>query len=440
MRILILFLAVCTGNLVFAQNVKIRVVDSETSKAEPVPYANICIESLDNQIKEYYITNVNGEVDFELNQQKIVSISCLGFNPIIDTISPGDGIKTYVLDPTYYELNSVVVTGQYKPVSADKSIYDIKVIGKKRIESKAAVNLAEILSDELGIRLSNDPSTGTSMSLQGITGENVKILVDGVPVIGRLEGNIDLSQLNIDNASQIEMVEGPMSVIYGSNALGGVINIITQNNSHSKYKTSINSYYESIGTYNFNFLTSLRHKKNSFELNGGRNFFNGYSLEDTRSKEWKPKEQYNAGATYYHNAEKTKLRFKSDFFNERLLDRNFDACMLAWLLDVGPDSYQIWHSSQAEKGSNYPGLVNEEVDTLLEEARLEFDLDKRIAMNHRIHEILHEEQPYLFLYARPGLIAIDKRFHGVNNKKGGLVPFDWYVPKELQKYPLTGSN
>ena len=322
MRILILFLAVCTGNLVFAQSVKIRVVDSETSKAEPVPYANICIESLDNQSKDYYITNVNGEVDFELTQQKIVSISCLGFNPIIDTISPGDGTKTYVLNPTYYELNSVVVTGQYKPVSADKSIYDIKVIGKKRIESKAAVNLADILSDELGIRLSNDPSTGTSMSLQGVTGENVKILVDGVPVIGRLEGNIDLSQLNIDNASQIEMVEGPMSVIYGSNALGGVINIITQNNSHSKYKTSVNSYYESIGTYNFNFLTSMRHKKNSFELNGGRNFFNGYSLEDSRSKEWKPKEQYNAGATYYHNAEKTKLRFKSDFFRERLLDRN----------------------------------------------------------------------------------------------------------------------
>ena len=127
-------------------------------------------------------------------------------------------------------------------------------------------------------------------------------------------------------------------------------------------------------------------------------------------------------------------------FSERLLSRNFDACMLAWLLDVGPDSYQIWHSSQAEKGSNYPGLQHPEVDQLLEDARLEFDLDKRITMNHRIHEIVHEEQPYLFLYARPGLIAMDKRFHGVNNKTGGMDPFDWYVPEELQKYPLTGAN
>jgi outer membrane receptor for ferrienterochelin and colicins len=322
MKIKFIFIAVCLSTLAFAQDVKVKVLDSETSKGGPVPYANICVESMDKQIQEYHITDVNGEVNFPLVQQKIISISCMGFKSLIDTLSPGISAKTYVLEPSYYELNSVVVTGQFKPVSADKSIYDIKLIGKDRIESKAANNLADVLSDELGIRLSNDPSTGTSMSLQGITGENIKILVDGVPVIGRLDGNIDLSQLNLDNVSQIEMVEGPMSVIYGSNALGGVINIITENSSRSQYKTSVNSYYESIGTYNFNFLTSIRQKKNTFELNGGRNFFNGYSLEDTRSKQWKPKEQYNAGASYYYNTEKTKLRVKSDFFNERLLDRN----------------------------------------------------------------------------------------------------------------------
>ena len=322
MRIKIILLYVFFCNLVLAQETKIKVLDSESSKGNPVPYANICLESLPNKSKVYYITDLNGEVTVQLTQQNIISISCMGFSALIDTLSPGIKAKTYVLKPSLYELNSVVVTGQYKPVSADKSIYNIKLIGKDRIESKAANNLSDILNDELGIRLSNDPSTGTSMSLQGITGENIKILVDGVPVIGRLDGNIDLSQLNLDNVSQIEMVEGPMSVIYGSNALGGVINIITENNSHSQYKTTVNSYYESIGIYNFNFLTSIRHNKNTFELNGGRNFFGGYSLEDTRSKEWKPKEQYNAGATYYHNGDKTKLRLKSDFFNERLLDRN----------------------------------------------------------------------------------------------------------------------
>lgn len=322
MKIRFIFIAVCLSTLAYAQEVKVKVLDSGTTREEPVPYANICVESLDHLVKDYFITDINGLVKISLTQKRILSISCIGFKTLIDTLSPGIEDKTYKLEPLLYELNSVVVTGQYKPVSADKSIYDIKLIGKDRIESKAASNLADVLSDELGIRLSNDPSTGTSMSMQGITGENVKILVDGVPVIGRLDGNIDLSQLNLDNVSHIEMVEGPMSVIYGSNALGGVINIITENNSHSQYKTSVNSYYESVGTYNFNFLTSIRQNKNTFELNGGRNFFNGYSLEDTRSKEWKPKEQYNAGGSYYYSGEKTKIRLKSDFFNERLLDRN----------------------------------------------------------------------------------------------------------------------
>ena len=53
-----------------------------------------------------------------------------------------------------------------------------------------------------------------------------RILVDGVPVIGRLDGNIDLSQINLENVDHIEIVEGPMSVIYGSNALAGVVNFI----------------------------------------------------------------------------------------------------------------------------------------------------------------------------------------------------------------------
>ncbi len=322
MRKIFFVLAFFTSNFIFAQQVKIVVLDSVRGKSLPIPYANICVESMDGEVKNYYVTNKNGEVTFPMTRKGIISISCMGFEPLIDTLSAGINEKQYHLSTSHFELNSVVVTGQYKPVSTDKSIYDIKLIGKNRIESKAANNLAEILSDELGIRLSNDPSTGTSLSLQGITGENIKILVDGVPVIGRLEGNIDLSQLNLDNVSHIEMVEGPMSVVYGSNALGGVINIITDNNSRSHYKTSVNSYYESVGTYNFNFLTSIRQNKSTYEINGGRNFFGGYSPENTRLKEWKPKEQYNAGGSYIFSDDKTKARVKSDFFRERLLDRN----------------------------------------------------------------------------------------------------------------------
>ena len=121
-------------------------------------------------------------------------------------------------------------------------------------------------------------------------------------------------------------------------------------------------------------------------------------------------------------------------FQERLINRNFDACMLAWLTPIAQDPYQLWHSTQAEKGSNYPGLKVDEVDEILETARAELDRDTRIAKYHRLHEILHDEQPYLFLYARPGLWAFDKRFNGVVEHKSGLDPLDWWVPTSMQKY------
>lgn len=117
---------------------------------------------------------------------------------------------------------------------------------------------------------------------------------------------------------------------------------------------------------------------------------------------------------------------------ERIHNRTFDACMLAWLNSILSDPYQLWHSSQADAGSNYPGFANEEVDRLIEQARREFDEDKRVAMYHRIHEIIAEEQPYLFLYARPGLTAVDKRVHGIVIHPQGLDPSEWFIPKALQ--------
>ncbi len=226
------------------------------------------------------------------------------------------------LKPNYFDLEEVVVTGHYKPVSVDKSIYDIKLIGSPQIENQAANTMAELLSKELTFRINNDPSTGSSLNLQGLSGENVKILIDGVPVIGRLDGNIDLSQINLDNVDHIEIVEGPMSVMYGSNALAGVVNIITKENKFARFKAGIHGYHESVGVYNLNGNLDMRNGNHGFSLTGGRNFFGGYSLVDTsRYKEWKPKEQYNAGLNYTYSKDRISIKYKAEYFLENLLDR-----------------------------------------------------------------------------------------------------------------------
>jgi peptide/nickel transport system substrate-binding protein len=125
-------------------------------------------------------------------------------------------------------------------------------------------------------------------------------------------------------------------------------------------------------------------------------------------------------------------------FLESINDWKFDACALAWGLVPYPDYYQTWHSSQADlkPSSNHVGFKNEEVDRLIELNREEFDINKRIEYSHRIHEILHQEQPYTFFIAGQRLAALDKRIHNVIPHPTYPV-FDykeWYVPRDLQKY------
>jgi peptide/nickel transport system substrate-binding protein len=123
-------------------------------------------------------------------------------------------------------------------------------------------------------------------------------------------------------------------------------------------------------------------------------------------------------------------------FLQDVKSHNYDASILAWRLAPYPDPYQLWHSSQAVvNGSNAVGFINEEADRIIEEARLEFDREKRIAMYHRFHEILHEEQPYTFLFSPKALAAVDNRFRGIKTYPFGLELNEWWVPADLQRYP-----
>ena len=122
-------------------------------------------------------------------------------------------------------------------------------------------------------------------------------------------------------------------------------------------------------------------------------------------------------------------------FIQRIEEHNFDACTMGWSLGWETDPYQIWHSSQAvEKGSNFVGFKNAEADKLIEEARKEFDPEKRRQMYYRLQEIIHDEQPYTFLFTNKALVAVSRRFQNVEVYPMGLSPLYWWVPKEAQKY------
>ena len=314
-RILILGLFFISVNS-FAQKNVIHILDENT--LEPCPFANVILYHNNNDILKGLISKEDGKVEFEINEKTKIVISYVGYDNLTIYVSPGED-QTVHLQSNSIEMESVVVTGQYKPQSVDKSIYKIDLIGFKQIEERGVNNLAEALSTETNIRLQHDPALGTSLKLQGLSGENVKFLIDGVPMIGRLDGNIDLSQINMDNVDHIEIVQGPMAVIYGTNALAGVINIITKVNTRNENLLNISSYTGSEGAYNYSLSGSILRKKHSFSINGARNMFQGVDMSDSsRSMEFKPKLQYNAGFNYGYTKDDLKIKFKSSFFDEEI--------------------------------------------------------------------------------------------------------------------------
>jgi outer membrane receptor for ferrienterochelin and colicins len=304
------------GLNVSGQQAVVRVQDGKTGQA--VPYAHVCFQPLNGGNQKHAITGDKGTAPNMADSRSVLAISFIGYETLYDTIDPGQSV-TLSLKPRIQEMNEVVVTAQYAPQRVDQSIYKVKVINSRQIEQKAANNLTDLLNSELNIRISQDGALGTSMSMQGLSGEHVKFLVDGVPVIGRMNGNIDISQLNLYNVDHIEVIEGPMSVVYGSNALAGVINIITKENKNTRLSAYAKGYVESVGVYNFDLGTSYKVKDHVFSVSGGRNFFDGYSDNDSlRSERWKPKRQYFLDGYYLYSKPKLKFKLSSSWFDEKL--------------------------------------------------------------------------------------------------------------------------
>jgi outer membrane receptor for ferrienterochelin and colicins len=122
--------------------------------------------------------------------------------------------------------NQLVVTGTRNEVRLKDSPVRVEVVSKERIANTAMTDLGDVLKEQTGLMLTGTVRSGIQMN--GLGPDYTLILIDGQPVIGRVAGVLDLTRLSVGNVERIEVVKGPMSSMYGSEALGGVVNIITK--------------------------------------------------------------------------------------------------------------------------------------------------------------------------------------------------------------------
>jgi outer membrane receptor for ferrienterochelin and colicins len=125
----------------------------------------------------------------------------------------------------------VVVTGTRTPESSQRATVRTDVVTREEAERRGARNVGEALASEPSLQV-NPQAYGylgspSGVQMQGLDGDRVLILEDGERVIGDVGGVIDLSELPLTDVERIEYVVGPTSSLYGTNALGGVINIVT---------------------------------------------------------------------------------------------------------------------------------------------------------------------------------------------------------------------
>ncbi len=316
------------------------------------------------------LTDKSGSFSYLFTEPVIIQISHLGFTTVTDTLRQLES-KVYAVASSAHDMKDVVVTGQYSPGSVQKSVYEVKVISGDELKAKGANNLREALQNKLNIDLGQDAVFGSSLGINGISGEGVKIMVDGVPIVGRLDGKLDLSQINLNNIDHIEIVEGPLSVVYGTDAMGGVVNIITKTFQAEKVNLNLKGYYETAGQYNVELNTGFSFKKHQVYLSGGRYFFDGFTTLDSiaRFQEWKPKEQYFADAKYVYTANRFRVSLTGAFFRELLLDLSapklsFNTSDHIWTY-AGDDRHYLTYRPRVSASLMYRFKESNQLDVLL---------------------------------------------------------------------------
>lgn len=323
-----------------AARAQVPLTVQDAGSKEAVPYAHVSWHALATPAKGLDVAGPGGMLTLPVDPAMVkggvaIRIDFIGYRPLTDTLRTM-AARSFGLKPAQlFDLGEVVITGQYRPTTADKAVQRMHVIGAEQIQRMAAQNLGDVLRQELNMRMAQDNVLGTSVSMRGLGGENVKILVDGVPVIGRQDGNLDLAQIDLSGIDRVEVLEGPLSVNYGTNALAGTINLITRKNTGNTSSLKAIGYVEPMGRLNLSLAAGQHFGKSDVLLSVGRNFFGGWSpgqpdvydfsrrvADSSRYQPWKPREQYFGRLNYrYALNDRWNLNYKGEVMHDRITDR-----------------------------------------------------------------------------------------------------------------------
>ncbi len=158
-----------------------------------------------------------------------IRLRAIGFRPR-DTVVVVDGPRLTVrlsMPEAIVPLGEVIVTAARREQKLADAVVETEVITSRELR-RGPSDLASVLTQHVGIQPDGGVPAGTGVQLRGFGARRVLVLVDGQPVVGRVNGTLDLARIPVASIERIEIVKGPQSTLYGSDAIGGVINLISK--------------------------------------------------------------------------------------------------------------------------------------------------------------------------------------------------------------------
>ncbi len=204
------------------------------------------------------ITDEQGYFELHFNDpgKYIVEISVIGYETQLisfDTNEMNNVPEKIFLSPTAAALDEIIVTGGRSPIKKKESPVVVSTINSKMFESISAVDLTQGLNFNSGLRV----ETGCQncgfpqLKINGLEGSYTQMLIDGRPIMGALSGVYGLEQIPINMIDRVEIIKGGGSTLYGSNAIAGVVNIITKEAKDNFAELAANYGYSGNGGQDF---------------------------------------------------------------------------------------------------------------------------------------------------------------------------------------------
>jgi outer membrane receptor for ferrienterochelin and colicins len=317
---ILVFVFLLNTSFLFASKIVGKI--STIPDGKPIAGANIYLENTP------YGSSSNDKGEFELEDipsgEYTLIATYIGYkliNPTHLTIGTDEQVVCNLeMEEDIYQTDDIVVTGTRSKRLIKDSPVSTEVIHADEIINLGAKNVGEVLEERAGIIITQDGARGGMLSaqLQGLNDEHTLILVDGVPVIGRIAGQLDLSRLSVQNIQRIEIVKGAASSLYGSEAVGGVVHIITKD-PEDRFDYFANGSVGSFEARNARIDLSLASNKTSALLTGDTRQADGYDLDPTTANT-----TVDAFKNYslfsklkYKSSDYYSIQLSGEYFNQR---------------------------------------------------------------------------------------------------------------------------